>query len=120
MERGHVKERQKSSKSVKKKFDTFRRQFRAGQKHQSREKVSKYFPTIFARNHFSGPFLGGSDLTMLDGCKGDAEPEGALHKKSFIADRDASSADLESGNATGALLQVPAPVLDTLSGPMGA
>ena len=38
-ERGHVKNRQKSSKNVKKFFDTF-------------------FSTIFARHQFSGPFWG--------------------------------------------------------------
>ena len=53
-ERGHVKKRRKSSKSVKNIFDIFR----AGQKKvKNRQKVSKYFSTFFHR-----PFSGGSDL----------------------------------------------------------
>ena len=38
----------------------------------------------------------------------------------IIADINLSSTELESGNATGAFLQTPAPVLDNISGPMGA
>ena len=37
-----------------------------------------------------------------------------------IADWNLSSTELESGNAIGAFLQTPAPVLDKISGPMGA
>ena len=39
---------------------------------------------------------------------------------SHIADWNLSSTELESGNAIGAFLQAPAPVLDKISGPMGA
>ena len=38
----------------------------------------------------------------------------------FFADRNLSSTELESGNAIGACLQTSAPVLDKISGPMGA
>ena len=37
-----------------------------------------------------------------------------------ITDRNLSSTELESGNAIGAFLQTPAPVLDKIAGPMGA
>ena len=37
-----------------------------------------------------------------------------------LADRNFSSTELESGNALGAFPQTPAPVLDKISGPMGA
>ena len=37
-----------------------------------------------------------------------------------VADRNLSSTELESGIALGAFLQTPAPVLDKISGPMGA
>ena len=37
-----------------------------------------------------------------------------------IADWNLSSTELESGNALGAFLQTPAPVLDKISGPTGA
>ena len=37
-----------------------------------------------------------------------------------IGDQILSSTELESGNAIGAFLQTPAPVLDKISGPMGA
>ena len=37
-----------------------------------------------------------------------------------LADRSSSRAELESGNAPGTFLQTRAPVLDGLSGPMGA
>ena len=39
---------------------------------------------------------------------------------SFFADWNLSSTELESGNAIGAFLQTPAPVLDKIFGPMGA
>ena len=48
-ERGHVKKRQKVSKSL---FDNFR----AGQKNVKNRQ--KYFSTLFARHRFSGPFWG--------------------------------------------------------------
>ena len=38
----------------------------------------------------------------------------------MFTDCGSSSAELESGNAPGAFLQTPAPVLDKISGPMGA
>ena len=57
-ERGHVKKRQKSSKSFSTLFDNSR----AGQKTskivKKRRKVFRHFSTIFARRHFSGPFWG--------------------------------------------------------------
>ena len=37
-----------------------------------------------------------------------------------FADWNLSSTELECGNAIGAFLQTPAPVLDKISGPMGA
>ena len=43
-----------------------------------------------------------------------------LLTKVNIADWNLSSTELESGNDTGAFPQTPAPVLDELSGPMGA
>ena len=56
--RGHVKKRQKVSKSFSTLFDNFR----AGQKTskivKKRQKVFRHFSTIFARHHFSGPFWG--------------------------------------------------------------
>ena len=55
-ERGHVKKRQKSSKSVKNIFDTFRHFSRRAKNVKNRQKVSKSFSTIFARHLFSGPF----------------------------------------------------------------
>ena len=63
-ERGHVKKRQKSSKSVKNIFDTFRHFSRRAKNVKNRQKVSKIlcqksfrnFSTIFARHPFSGPF----------------------------------------------------------------
>ena len=60
-ERGHVKKRQKSSKSVKKFFDTVR-QF---SKRQKLEKASKHFSTLFdyfRAAPFFWPLLGGSDI----------------------------------------------------------
>ena len=46
-ERGHVKKRQKSSKSVKKFFDTFRQLPRRAKNVKNRQKVSKSFSTLF-------------------------------------------------------------------------
>ena len=45
-ERGHVKKRQKSSKSVKKFFDTFRQFSRRAKNVKNRQKVSKVFSTL--------------------------------------------------------------------------
>ena len=69
--RGHVKKRQKSSKSVKNIFRHFSTIFAQGKKRQKssksaknvkivkkRQKVFRHFSTIFARRHFSGPFWG--------------------------------------------------------------
>ena len=47
-------------------------------------------------------------------------PKKIWEKKGLIADRNLSSTELESGNAIGAFLQTPDPVLDKISGPMGA
>ena len=47
MERGHVKKRQKSSKSVKSIFDTFRHFSRRAKNVKNRQKVSKIFSTLF-------------------------------------------------------------------------
>ena len=59
-ERGHVKKRQNSSKSVKKFFDTFRQFSRRAKNVKNRQKVSKRFSTLFdnfrAGHLFSGPF----------------------------------------------------------------
>ena len=59
-ERGHVKKSQKSSKSVKKFFDTFRQFSRRAKNVKNRQKVSKSFSTLFdnfrAGHLFSGPF----------------------------------------------------------------
>ena len=52
-ERGHVKKRQKSSKSVKKLFDTFRQFSRRAKK---RQKMSKSFSTLFD-NFRAAPFF---------------------------------------------------------------
>ena len=46
--------------------------------------------------------------------------DGRRDPKSTLTDQNLSSAELESGNAIGAFLQTPAPVLDKISGPMGA
>ena len=54
--RGHVKKRQKSSRSVENIFDTFRHFSRRAKKRQNRQQVSKIFSTIFARHRFSSPF----------------------------------------------------------------
>ena len=62
-ERGHVKKRQKSSKSVKKFFDTFRPFSRRAKNVKKRQKG---FSTVFAQHHFSGPrLLGGSEQHSL-------------------------------------------------------
>ena len=66
-EMGHVKQRQKSSKSDKYIFDTFRLLLRWARKIKNWQKVSKRFSTfltIFARHQFSGPFFGASDGTF--------------------------------------------------------
>ena len=55
-ERGHVKKRQISSKSVKKFFDTFRQFSRRAKNVKKGQKVFRHFSTIFARHLFSGPF----------------------------------------------------------------
>ena len=63
-ERGHVKKRQKSSKSVKNIFDTFRQFSRRAKNVKNRQKVSKYFSTffdIFRAAPVFRPFLGGSE-----------------------------------------------------------
>ena len=41
-------------------------------------------------------------------------------EKPKFADPNLSSTELESGSALGAFLQTPAPILDKISGPMGA
>ena len=62
VERGHVNKRQKSSKSVKKFFDTSRQVSRRAKSVKNRQKMSKSFSTLvdkfFARHPFSGPFWG--------------------------------------------------------------
>ena len=55
-ERGHVKKRQKSSKSVKKFFDTFRQFSRRAKTVKNRQKVSKSFSTLFD-NFRAAPFF---------------------------------------------------------------
>ena len=64
-ERGHVKERQKSSKSVNNIFDIFR----AGQKNvKNRQKVSKIFSTSFDNFRAAPvfrPLLGASDFSAF-------------------------------------------------------
>ena len=76
VERGHVKKRQKSSKSVKKFFDTFRQFSRRAKNIKNRQKVSKHFSTLFDTFRaapFSRPLLGGSELAnslaSLTGCQ---------------------------------------------------
>ena len=65
-ERGHVKKRQKVSKS----FSTLFDKFRAGQKTskivKKRQQVFRHFSTIFAPHHFFRPLLGGSEIPLLD------------------------------------------------------
>ena len=64
-ERGHVKNRQKVSKS----FSTLFNNFSAGQKTskivEKCQKVFRHFSTIFAQHHFSGPFWGALRITDL-------------------------------------------------------
>ena len=55
-ERGHVKKRQKSSKSVEKVFDTFRQFSRRAKNVKNRQKVSKSFSTLFD-NFRAAPFF---------------------------------------------------------------
>ena len=55
-ERGHVKKRQKTSKSVKKFFDTFRQFSRRAKNVKNRQKVSKSFSTLFDNFH-AAPFF---------------------------------------------------------------
>ena len=69
-ERGHVKTRQKSSKSVKKFFDTFRQFSRRAKNVKNRQKVSKSFSTLFDKFRaapFFRPVLGGSEMEMNGG-----------------------------------------------------
>ena len=67
-ERGHVKKRQKSPKSVKKFFDTFR-QFSCRAKNvKNRQKVPKSFSTLFDNFRAAPcfrPLLGGSDERLM-------------------------------------------------------
>ena len=69
-ERGHVKKRQKSSKSEKV-FRHFSTIFVQGKKRSKSSKSVKkffvHFSTIFARHHFSGPFWG---ALIYEGCMG--------------------------------------------------
>ena len=63
-ERGHVKKRQKSSKSVKNIFDTFRHFSRRAKNVKNRQKVSKIFSTLFDNFRSAAvfwPLLGASD-----------------------------------------------------------
>ena len=64
-ERGHVEKRQKSSKSVKKLFDTFRQFSRRAKNVKNRQKVSKSFSTLFdnfrAGQKFFRPLLQSAD-----------------------------------------------------------
>ena len=55
-ERGHVKKRQKASKSVKNIFDTFRHFSRGAKNVKNRQKVSKSFSTLFD-NFRAAPFF---------------------------------------------------------------
>ena len=62
-ERGHVKKRQKSSKSIKELFDTFRQFSRRAKNVKNRQKASKSFSTLFDNFRaapFFRPLLGGS------------------------------------------------------------
>ena len=64
-ERGHVKKRQKSSKSVKKFFDTFRQFSRRAKNVKNRQKASKSFSTLFDNFRAAPlfrPFLQSADL----------------------------------------------------------
>ena len=55
-ERGHVKERRKSSKSFSTLFDNFRAGHKASKIVKKRQKAFRHFSTTFARHLFSGPF----------------------------------------------------------------
>ena len=69
-ERGHVKKRQNSSKSVKKFFDTFRQFSRRAKNVKNRQKTSKSFSTLFDNFRaapFFRPLLGGSPTFVLQG-----------------------------------------------------
>ena len=64
-ERGHAKKRQKSSKSVKNIFDTFRQVSRRAKNFKNRQKVSKIFSTLFDNFRVAPVFrppLGGSTV----------------------------------------------------------
>ena len=58
------KKRQKSSKSVKKFFDTFRRFPKTSKIVKKRQKVFRHFSTICARHHFTGPFWRALNIAM--------------------------------------------------------
>ena len=63
-ERGHVKKRQKSSKSIKNIFDPFRHFSRRANNVKNRQKVSRSFSTLldnFRAAPAFRPLLGGSD-----------------------------------------------------------
>ena len=78
-ERGHVKKCQKSSKSVKKFFDTFQQFSRRAKNVKNRQKVSKSFSTLFDNFRaapFFRPLLGGSDFI-----KGSDERSGSSTRK---------------------------------------
>ena len=76
-ERGHVKKRQKSSKSVKKFFDNFR----AGQKSQKSSKSVKKFFDNFRAAPFFRPSLGGSENTQKRCCVGPGQGAGKTPEK---------------------------------------
>ena len=68
-ERGHVKKRQKSSKSVKKFFNTFRQFSRRAKNVKNRQKVSKSFSTLFDNFRaapFSRPLLQSADQSSRE------------------------------------------------------
>ena len=58
-ERDHVKKRQKSSKSVKKFFDTFRAGQKTSKIAEKCQKHFRHFSTIVAQHHFSEAPFGG-------------------------------------------------------------
>ena len=79
-ERGHVKKRQKSSKSAKSIFATLFDIFRTRQKtSKNRQKVSKLFSTVLEQHRFSGPF-GGGGLWLLP-----LYPSARFWSPSFVA-----------------------------------
>ena len=63
-------------------------------------------------NHDSAPRINSHFETLFQ--------QLSKNESKFLADLNLSSTELESGNAIGAFLQTPAPVLDKISGPMGA